>query len=718
MPANKIETLFQGRKLYNSFTIKILRSSINFFYLTIMKNYYRIFLLFLGLFSLASYSHADVGQSFKIPSQTGEFTLRMTVIPTEAMMDGVVGLGPVVVGTWGDFNCIVRFSDAGIIDARNGGTYGADVELPYEAGKKYYVQISANVETKLYSVLIIGEDGTEVVLARDYAFRDENYTGTIDYLSVRVNDTNAPWTLSVLDVQFGTEADNEGYDNFYMALDNPASGDFGVKLRATPSFLPMNGSVGLSKIPVLEWGDYNLIVLFAPDSTVKVRNGSSYEADTTFKYEAGVPYTLFIWGNTDSLSYNVNLVTVDGQEIVLAENYEFRLSNPGDTLNYLNQRISLDPLASGVPGSYVAIDGVENGELAISEVVFTAIITEMEEQTEPFSLTFAATPSDESLNATISFNDSESIVWGDMSAIVRFGAEGVIDARNGGAYEYENEILYKAGQTYIFTVDFDVPGNKYTVSVKTDLYAEPDTIGTDYAFRKTPVTSLNYITYKSKPLSGTLTVNDAGLGTYLLAGETDTICKEPTIDDLDDLQVASGEGEIIINLTGITSGAEDTSQNITITATSSNSDAVTASAVLGTGGEGTLTLVVNEVSEATDVTISVTVSDDCDVDTNGGIASLTKTFMLSVAAPTAVNNEVLSSLNIYPNPVSGILSISNASDVTRIEVIGMQGKSLLHSLPGGDETVQVNMNHLNPGLYLIRFFNGEGKSSSHVIVKQ
>lgn len=494
------------------------------------------------------------------------------------------------------------------------------------------------------------------------------------------------------------------------AIDKPFSGDFAIKLRAIPSSLPMNGAVGLSKKALVNsWSDYNVSVLFASDSTIKVSNGGSYEALSSIKYEAGKAYTFYIWGNTVSSKFNVKLITIDGQVSDLAENYEFNLSYPGDTLNYIVRRTVQDTVVNGTPGSYIAIDGVENGKIVFEED-FIAIVKDIEEQFGRFSVAFAVTPSSVSIGGGISFNSTESVAWEDLSAIVRFNAAGQIEARNGGAYDAETEVLYEAGHAYNFNVDIDVVANTYTVTVKSDPWAEPDTIGTNYTFRKTPVSSLKYITYKVNSTTGTLTFNQLDLYIH--------ICEAPTIDEVQNFRMFSGEEEKIINISGITYG-DEISQNISITATSSHPEIITPSVVLGTDNtDATLTLKVNEVSEETVVTITITVSDECDAIHNGGIVSTVKTFRVVVSASSTVNNEVSNKIKIFPNPVLENITITNASDIRRIEIISILGKKLLESFSSGEETLHLSTHNLHSGLYLIKCIDYEGSVSSKKIVKE
>ena len=95
----------------------------------------------------------------------GEARIRIT--PAKVRMDGYVTLtGAVEVGAHGDNAMLVRASEAGVFDVRNGDGYAADVSIPYTAGKTYEVRVRFDCDAGTYSVWIDG-----VALATDYAFR-------------------------------------------------------------------------------------------------------------------------------------------------------------------------------------------------------------------------------------------------------------------------------------------------------------------------------------------------------------------------------------------------------------------------------------------------------------------------------------------------------------------------------------------------------------------
>ncbi|MDX2431154.1 MAG: hypothetical protein QNK35_09485, partial [Bacteroides sp.] len=70
-------------------------------------------------------------QSFKIDDQTGQFTVRFSAVPNADNMNAALGLGPVELTSWGDFNCIIAFAEDGTLSMRNGDAYEADVTVNY-----------------------------------------------------------------------------------------------------------------------------------------------------------------------------------------------------------------------------------------------------------------------------------------------------------------------------------------------------------------------------------------------------------------------------------------------------------------------------------------------------------------------------------------------------------------------------------------------------------
>jgi hypothetical protein len=77
-----------------------------------------------------------------------------------------------------DLATTVRFSPDGVIDARNGDDFQADVLLPYFTGQSHRMRIIANVPTHTFSVYVALGDHNSVQLANRYAFRTTQSTAS------------------------------------------------------------------------------------------------------------------------------------------------------------------------------------------------------------------------------------------------------------------------------------------------------------------------------------------------------------------------------------------------------------------------------------------------------------------------------------------------------------------------------------------------------------
>lgn len=115
------------------------------------------------------------------PAQTERFTAEADVtaftVPTAAAV--ALSSGVAAAGDWSALAAIVLFDDvAGTIQARNGAAYDADAVLAYEAGVRYHVRMVVDVTRHTYSVYVTPEDGSEVVLASNYAFRETQQSVT------------------------------------------------------------------------------------------------------------------------------------------------------------------------------------------------------------------------------------------------------------------------------------------------------------------------------------------------------------------------------------------------------------------------------------------------------------------------------------------------------------------------------------------------------------
>ena len=306
--------------------------------------------------------------SIQTDALSGDFFLNVVATPSADSINGAIGLGKELLTGWGSLNCLVRFTNEGKIDVRNGSNYEAIADLSYLGGKPYLVFITGNTVSKTYSVKIGTPSGDTVTLAKDYEFRSNSPGDVLNYLSQRV----------VVDTTQLDPAQN-GIIGSYIALDglvtgelkydgiNPVismpidelSGAFSKSVVITPSADSINASYNLSKIAGQAGPDLNVIVLFDAEGKVEVRNDGDYMADAEFLYEGGVSYVVKIDGNTTTSMYSVSIQDSPySQPVIIATDYTFRKNMPSETLNFAGTKTIWDTNQSGKVGSYLKIANV------------------------------------------------------------------------------------------------------------------------------------------------------------------------------------------------------------------------------------------------------------------------------------------------------------------------------------------------------------------------
>jgi hypothetical protein len=114
-------------------------------------------------------------QNTSFASQSGAFTAEFDAIPSAPFSgaDGVTALSATAGAQYSDYAVLVRFNDAGRIDARNGGTYGAVNVINYTGGTNYHFRLVVNVPAHTYSAYVTPQGAAEQVLALNYSFRTE-----------------------------------------------------------------------------------------------------------------------------------------------------------------------------------------------------------------------------------------------------------------------------------------------------------------------------------------------------------------------------------------------------------------------------------------------------------------------------------------------------------------------------------------------------------------
>jgi len=151
--------------------------------------------------------------------RVGELSLECEVVPG---INALVALATDEADNWPELAAIVRFAPDRTIDARDGGTYRALVEVPYEQGQRYKLVVGVDLEAHTYSVRVTPPGGNPIEIARDFAFRTEQAEASeLNFLT--------SWT------QVGTTViDGITMSDTLLAAPGPPSGE--IRWRLVPGF--------------------------------------------------------------------------------------------------------------------------------------------------------------------------------------------------------------------------------------------------------------------------------------------------------------------------------------------------------------------------------------------------------------------------------------------------------------------------------------------------
>jgi hypothetical protein len=144
-----------------------------------------------------------------------------------------------------------------------------------------------------------------------------------------------------------------------------------------------------------------------------------------------------------------------------------------------------------------------------------------------FTLSFDAVPSQNNADIVIGLSQNAAGSFGDLAAIVRFNSDGLIDARNGGAYAAAAAVSYSAGRSYHFEMSVDVPNHKYSVKVKPAGKTAVQ-LAQHYSFRseQASVTSLGSLNAYGNP--GNIKVSKISIAINLPDMSSSTPSPDPT----------------------------------------------------------------------------------------------------------------------------------------------------------------------------------------------
>jgi hypothetical protein len=133
-------------------------------------------------------------------------------------------------------------------------------------------------------------------------------------------------------------------------------------------------------------------------------------------------------------------------------------------------------------------------------------------QSGSFTVSFNMTASSAGTDGVTGLSASSASDYSQLAVIVRFASSGVVDARNGGAYQAANSLVYQPGVTYRVRLTVNVPNHTYSATV-TPAGGSPVVIASNYAFRngQSSVSSLANLAAVAT-ISGSHTVSEVSLG--------------------------------------------------------------------------------------------------------------------------------------------------------------------------------------------------------------
>jgi hypothetical protein len=281
-----------------------------------------------------------------LTNQTGIFTAQFDATPSANLIDGVMALSSGAQTAFGNFACLVRFSNAGVIEARNGGAYQAASAIPYSANVQYSFRLAANIPNHTYSVYVTPAGGAEQTVGTDFAFRTEQNTVTnLNNWAATLTSSGAAGSNTVCNFRvtsstpacITTPAINSWVNTPYPNQTNT----FTARFDATPSEdAPLDVVMALSSGPKTAFGDFACLVRFQTNGTIDARNGGAYEAASEIPFSANVKYSFRLVVNIPNQTYSVYVTAAGGAEQLVGMDFAFRPT--AGTITNLNNWGAID----------------------------------------------------------------------------------------------------------------------------------------------------------------------------------------------------------------------------------------------------------------------------------------------------------------------------------------------------------------------------------------
>jgi len=277
---------------------------------------------------------------------------------------------------------------------------------------------------------------------------------------------------------------NTGWTN--KPIPQQPDGTFALQFAIKPSGPDptIDGVIGFANGAADAFTDLGPILRFNPDGRIDARNGSAYQAVTVFPYTLWTEYEVSMGVDLAARRYSAQVREHfgGGNFVPIAQDYAFRteqaqlsridtiagfIDSPSGMVSWANLIASPDRCDLAAPGWDASPFPAQSGH-------FRAIV-----DAAPLS-------SSSTIDAVVGLSTGAPHAFTDLAAIIRFNPDGMIDARNGGAYYAEQAVPYTIGAQYRFFFEVDVPTHRYTAMVapiENGIGVNYVRIGTNLAFR-------------------------------------------------------------------------------------------------------------------------------------------------------------------------------------------------------------------------------------------
>ena len=271
---------------------------------------------------------------------TGVHYAAFYVTPFQEKVDGSVCFadGQKTVTGFADLSIMIRMNADGFFDARNGDNFEKLADVAYEADNAYFVELTADMNNKTYTVYVTAPEGEKTMIAENYAFRttanDADDFGKMFLVNAGGNELIMIEGFKRLEVYDPAKAyystgENFGWQQKGIYLGRDYTGKLKISFDMIKLIDMVDGSVDFTDgdIEVFSFGDLAMLVRMEIwQGVFDVRNVTQQERIADVYVYKDVRYRVEIEADMDTKLYSV-WVTPEGKERVqVAKDYGFRVT--------------------------------------------------------------------------------------------------------------------------------------------------------------------------------------------------------------------------------------------------------------------------------------------------------------------------------------------------------------------------------------------------------